>query len=324
MRRSWFAILSTVSCLALGVSTLQAQTSRCDSASLRCSGSCQCNQRVGVTIPSLQFLVVDRLSAAGDRLEHALRGASCRTHSPKRTKSCSCAEPACGVDSTSVAQPVCDSSHIFMSDRESSRNTNKYPGISSDSRQGSISDIVPEAPLNPVPIVPPSSDLTRNSDPIRNSDLTRNDDLAQNDDLAPQAAEPSVPKLLPTPVSEQVAAPKFPDLPEALSDVSDGVAIPDIPPLPSAEEATVPTPPQQPLPDILVDPFIEDVGQTKTRSGTAVALASSVEALPINALREGEPKRLSLSQKGIIAKELMAPKSTRIIFKRYFDEKLEP
>lgn len=312
MRRSWFVIVSTVSCIALGMNELRAQTSSCDSASIHCSSCCQCNQRVGVSIPSLQFLLVDRLSAAGDRLEHALRGPSCRTHPPRRTKSRSCTEPACGVDLISIPQPTCDNSHAFISDSESSRNTNKHPGVGSHSRQGSITDVGPKAPVNPVPIAPPSSDLTRNLD------------LNQNDDPSPQSSVPSVPKLLPTPVSEQVVAPKFPDLPETLSDVSDGVAIPDIPPMPSAEEPTVPTPPQQPLPDILVDPFIEDVGQTKTRSGTAVALASSVEALPINALREGEPKRLSLSQKGIIAKELMTPRSTRIIFKRYFDEKLEP
>jgi hypothetical protein len=94
--------------------------------------------------------------------------------------------------------------------------------------------------------------------------------------------------------------------------------------LPPAEESAVPEVPQQPLPDILVDPFIEDVGQTKISSRSRVALVSSHEGLPVNALREGEPKRLSPSQKGIIARELAAPRATRIIFKRFFDEKIEP
>jgi hypothetical protein len=144
-----------------------------------------------------------------------------------------------------------------------------------------------------------------------------------------EAVEPSVPKLLPTPVSEQIAAPKFSDMPEPITDISDQVPVPQLPLLPStevppAEEPAVPEVPQQPLPDILVDPFMEDVGQSKTSSRSRVALASSLETVPVNALREGEPKRLSPSQKGIIARELAAPRATRIIFKGSFDGKIEP
>jgi hypothetical protein len=155
---------------------------------------------------------------------------------------------------------------------------------------------------------------------------TRNEKLV---DTPEKTVSPTVPKLLPTPVSEQITAPKFSDSPEPVADISDRIPVPQVPLLPPAEMPpaevpAVPDAPQQPLPDILVDPFIEDVGQSKAISRSRVALASSLETLPVNSLREGEPKRLSPGQKGIIARELAASRATRIIFKRYFDEKIEP
>jgi hypothetical protein len=192
--------------------------------------------------------------------------------------------------------PICDSSGEGLSKHESSR----IPNGIADGSQGSISDVVLDAPRH----------------------------IAIQD--APEkTVTPVVPKLLPTPVSEQVTAPKYSDNPEPVTDISDRIPVSQVPVLPStevppAEEPAVPEVPQQPLPDILVDPFIEDVGQSKTSSRSRVALASSLETVPVNALREGEPKRLSPSQKGIIARELAAPRATRIIFKGSFDGKIEP
>jgi hypothetical protein len=94
------------------------------------------------------------------------------------------------------------------------------------------------------------------------------------------------------------------------------------------DEKPVPAPPQEPLPDILVDPFIDDIGQDRSISDSEVVLTSGAETSPTSPTsqtsqtsqtstdRGAEPKRMTSSQKGM--------KSTRIVIKRTFDEKVSP
>jgi hypothetical protein len=73
------------------------------------------------------------------------------------------------------------------------------------------------------------------------------------------------------------------------------------------------------LPDILVDPFIDDIGQDRSMSDSDVVLTSGIEASQTSQTstdRGAEPKRMTSSQKGM--------KSTRIVIKRTFDEKVSP
>lgn len=326
MRRPWFAIISAASCLALGATSLQAQNRCCDSATSKCTAGCQGHPRVGVVIPSLQFLVVDRLSSAGDRLEHKLRGPACKPQHKQARPACSCAEPGCGVELQPVASPSCDTPQGIASDREAPFGSVGGNGSVNRGSRGAISDMVPKAPLKPLPSVPRGTNAFQKKTVSENAIGAKPADQTSIDAPASPAA-PSVPKLLPTPVSEQVTAPKLTDLPEPVSDISETVPLPvppalppSLPPsLPPVDDYEDPNSPDQPLPDILVDPFIEDVGQSGVSAKREIALASSVEPAHVNALREGEPKRLSPSQKGVIARELSNPRATRIIFKRHYD-----
>jgi hypothetical protein len=301
MRRPWIAIVSTLCSLAFGAPDLQAQHRSCDSVNGKCASCSQSPQRVGVCIPSLQFLVVDRLSAAGDRWEHTLAGSSsCRT--PAK---CSAAttvrkpEPRCGVESPSAARHACDSSCDHRGQGRSSQvgaqSKNAPPP---PPNQGSISDRVPPAPRNLPPIV--------------------SREPANPQTIPPNSSNAPPPKLLPTPVSEQVVAPKLPDAANAVPEASQVAPQPGSDAPRPTEEKPVPAPPQEPLPDILVDPFIDDIGQSRAMSDSNVVLTSGTETnlSATSTARTSEPKRMTSTQKGM--------KSTRIVIKRTFDEKVSP
>ena len=302
MRRPWIAIVSTLCYLAFGAADLQAQHRSCDSVNGKCASCSQVPQRVGVCIPSLQFLIVDRLSAAGDRWERALVGSSsCRT--PAKCSGAAPAhkpEPRCGVEIHSKARHACDSSCDRQCQAPSSRiGSHAKNAPPPPPNQGSISDRVPPAPRNLPPVVSrePSSPQTSPS----------------------SSSKAAAPKLLPTPVSEQVVAPKLPDAAAAAPETSQVAPQPGSDGPRPADEKPVPAPPQEPLPDILVDPFIDDIGQDRSMSDSDVVLTSGIEASQTSQTstdRGAEPKRMTSSQKGM--------KSTRIVIKRTFDEKVSP
>jgi hypothetical protein len=290
MYRPWFAIVSAaVFLLVLDISNLRAQCRSCDKQSTSngpCDSGCE---RVGVCIPSLQFLVLDRLSAAGDRWEQSMSGGSNRTGGKVCRSGC-------------TGGPGCD----HRVGRDAPAVVAKTP-----SAKGVISDSVPPAPFQPLPPVPHL--------PV----------AVNNDPVAP--SEPTPPKLLPTPVSEQVTAPNLSDRPKVLTDIPEmGTDLPECGSLPvletpkSLQESPLPALPEQPLPDILVDPFIEDVGERKIETLNDIALAAAQSPVPKDSVILKGPKRLAPGLQGIIARQLDSPKSTRIIFKRVYDERLVP
>jgi hypothetical protein len=108
--------------------------------------------------------------------------------------------------------------------------------------------------------------------------------------------------------------------------------------LPRVENVPIPAPPEQPLPDILVDPFIEDVGHWRSNGNRGVVQTSATRPVPINPLRgtEGsagqavdasdlptirssEPKRLTPRQKDVSESAPSPGNTSRTIVLRSFD-----
>jgi len=319
VRRGWIASLMST-CLATGSMHAFAHDPHCDSGCASC-----CNAGVGVRIPSLQVLFVDKLSAAGDRLERA-------QHKPKprcdtalhlapyvARRSAPSHRPDC--DSQPSLPPIerrtkdctgggaCDTSRVALpnsSGRISDSTSSRIPAIE---RQDPPT---PPAQTALPPIAQPSSEFSK---PL---------------------VERTSPKLLPTPASE---APPIPPLPVATvqpltpdTQVPIPRPMPEVPevptpapvPVPEPEEATQPV--EEPLPDILVDPFMDDTSSLRPRtpqgekrvalsgfkSSRRPAPGTAPVVVPHNALRDPKasstatqpakgllpPKRLTPSQKG--------------------------
>jgi hypothetical protein len=176
-------------------------------------------------------------------------------------------------------------------------------------REGSLTDRhVEPQPLPPVPDTfgsqPPEAPL----DADRANDATGVDTAREI-----EALETSPPRLLPTPVSEpRTSVPALPS--------SDPEVIPDT--QAPFDAPKVPEPPQSPLPDILVDPFIDDVGQKEPTGSRGIALAGGGRSVPENALRSKEPKRFAPSRKSTPSSQSGASKGTRIVIKRTSEQKI--
>lgn len=325
MRRTWLSMALVASSIFMGAAHLHAQSPRCDAPHTPNVTCKDCSSNSGVYIPSLQFLVVDRLSAAGDRLERSIKSTPSRipartckpkTIAPRR-------EASCGVDIRPAPSRPCD--QVAASGKISDRSPNN--GSISDFNEKSVAPPVPPAPTSVAQPTPPSRPA--------------------------EAAPFSPPKLLRTPVStsnppaasEQVDEPKLTDIPDAAAlpetpqAPSEAPSSPESGALPRVENVPLPTPPEQPLPDILVDPFIEDVGHWRTRGDRGVIQTSATRPVPVNPLRAGgnpperasegadhlptirtgEPKRLTPRQKSVSESAPAQGDSPRTLVLRSFE-----
>ena len=324
MRRMWLSIAWTIACIMSGLTaTSYGQHLGCDSVQGACPSCCQQRQRVGVCIPSLQFLVVDRLSAAGDRFQNTVhRGSTCNHACGLPSTAVSRRHASCGVEHCPVPEPpsqpvagrITDSedAHGDLEQKRVDANGITDGGLNDQPSSTALVPVPPSVPIN-APLskpefAPPKLMPTPVSEPLSV------DSYPAPSEITPSASIPERSEV-PRPMDE----PKPTDTPEVSEGLSEVDSIPGFGPLPS-EGKPLPPPPSDPLPDILVDPFIDDVGQSRSQSG--VALAGGTVRAPNNALRGSEPKRLKKSERKITSSDPEAPKPTRIIIKRSIERKI--
>jgi hypothetical protein len=336
MRRTWLSIALVASSLSMGSDHLHAQSPRCDAPHSSHASCTECRDHSGVYIPSLQFLVVDRLSAAGDRLERSFKSAPSRipvrTCKPKPVTARR--EASCGIERLPAHPCHCDQ----LAAKGKIGHRSPSSGSISDIHEESTPSAVPPAPSAPS-AAPPAPSAPSAVPPAPS---------------APSAVPPapfSPPKLLPTPVSSSSppADSKQADEPK-LTDIPGLTSLPEVPSnlpadpstreggeLPRVENVPIPAPPEQPLPDILVDPFIEDVGNWRNTGDLGVVRTSATRPVPVNPLRGGgnsagrqtgepdlptirtsEPKRLTPQQKRESESAPAQGNSSRTILLRSF------
>jgi len=413
LRKRWVTVGVSMF-MAWSVPNAIAQQKNCDACQGRTSthvpGATHCNHcdGSGVSVPSLQTLIIDKLSAAGDRFErnHAAKRSHAaksqvlksQTHwhtEPKFAADPSCAakptcatkpsipsslrftkakDPSCGVEDLGVfpKQDACDAKAFWgrtgvgstgsLSDQQSRAiQEPSIAGSEKSSKLDSAKPIASQQPSDGRPTVPPdiAAALEHDSEPS----------AATNGSVTPKLIPPpankseaSVPAPTDTTESNAADAPPIPpDVPQTLEaiskslDESKGIESSSsplikggyLPPAPieppkvleksppsldSVPPAPMPKPKSElePLPDILVDPFIDDARSSKPKSPGGVELSSgkdqrkplylgSPSQNPINKLRLSEgtvhaslrsseivdegssagtaPKRLSQSQK---------------------------
>lgn len=234
--------------------------------------------------------------------------------SPSHTKSCdgkaaSRRECSCGVETAVSAPAKSGATTGSLSDRPLTPLRDAGKPVA---REGSLADrLVEPQPLPPVPDTFGSQPPEALLDADRANDATGVDPAREI-----EALETSPPRLLPTPVSEPRTS--VPALPSSVPEVIPDTQVP-------ADGPRVPEPPPSPLPDILVDPFIDDVGQKEPTGSRGIALAGGRRSVPENALRlkePKEPKRFAPSRKSTSPSQSGASKGTRIVIKRTSEQKI--
>jgi|GEM_PF-5486789 len=346
LRKRWVAVGVSMF-MAWSVPNAMAQHKHCDACQNRtatlghCSAHCNQCDGGGVSIPSLQTLIIDKLSAAGDRFErnHAAKSAvaKTRTHShteptcaantsvPHSLRFTKAKEPSCGVEALgSSRQDTCDTKAFWgnkgigstgsLSDRQIRDRQISEPqsrAIQEKSIAGSNADSKK----------PVATQQSTEGSPTVPSDIAA---ALESDSYVPEASDGTVaPKLIPPPAtkssvstSEELSEaastgdepPTPPQVPQTLEAISKSLdeakgsevksnQLPSagvVPPAPIAPSKVIekkPTPSDtlppapmpkphaepaesEPLPDILVDPFIEDARSSKPRSPGRVELSS--------------------------------------------------
>lgn len=407
LRRRWVAVGVSMF-MAWAVPSAIAQHKHCDGCQGRTTtpvqGTAHCNHcdGGGVSIPSLQTLIIDKLSAAGDRFErnHAAKNqlAKTRTHRsaeptcasnvsvlPNSLRFTRAKDPSCGVEALSVCpkQDTCDAKAFWsrpgvgstgsLSDQRHSdqRHSDQQSRVIHDksaagSKTDSAKPVATQQPNDGRPSVPPDVAAVLEHD----NDATE----STNGSVAPKLIPPpTTTSQVPTSTGLGAASnegdepPTPPEVPQTLEAISKSLDEPNgiepkgsslpggglIPPpaiepskvlekRPASIDSVPPAPMPKPksaaepsesetLPDILVDPFIEDARSSKPKTSGRVELSSGKGQLkpltlgspaqnPINKLRQADgairtslrigeivgddmgatskaPKRLSQSQK---------------------------
>ena len=345
LRKRWVTVGVSLF-MAWSVPNAIAQQKNCDACQGRSSthvpGAPHCNpcDGRGVSVPSLQTLIIDKLSAAGDRFE---RNHAAKPSIPSSLRFTKAKDPSCGVEALGVSpkQDACDAKAFWgrtgvgstgsLSDRQS--RAIQEPSIAGSEKSSKLESAKPVATQQPSdgrPAVPPDIAAALEHD----SESSAATNGSGTPKLIPPPAtksEGSVPA--PTDKAESNAAdapPIPPDVPQTLEAISKSLDEPkgieassspltkggSLPPAPieppkvleksppsldSVPPAPMPKPKSElePLPDILVDPFIDDARSSKPTSPGGVELSSGKDQrkpLSLGSPSQNPTNKLRLSE----------------------------